>query len=479
MAYTIKLFVVLVIAGGAIAWLGDVIGARLGKQRRTLFGLRPRQSARLIAVIVGALLPLGGLLVATVGSEYARKAVFEMDDLLANIKDLRVQVEDFRQQVAEARQTAAQARESARHSAEQLQKARERVDSLTDVQASLEGQVGDLESQAAHLQSEVSRGREEVTQAREQLERSRTSLERLKEELDSVESRKDLAENHLRSIQNAIDAAHRAVEGAEQELALREQRLAHMQDALAEVQRQLDQLKERDRLITGQRALFELGDELIRWVLDADETQDQMESALFELLHLASRVAERRGVPVGPNGRAVVAVAPAPVQVAPGERPPEALVVRHVASLLRTGGADQWVVVLRTFRRIFPGDNTQLEVQFRAQPNVKVFDKDEVLAEIPVRADADTAVLFKTIYMIITDRETSPVRAQAIARGMLPDPKTGNYGRLDLDDIFQAIDEVKALGGAAVVKVVARRDIYTVGPLDIYLRVAKRDESSP
>ncbi len=40
-AYTTYLFAILAVVGGVIAWLGDVIGARLGKRRRTLFGLRP------------------------------------------------------------------------------------------------------------------------------------------------------------------------------------------------------------------------------------------------------------------------------------------------------------------------------------------------------------------------------------------------------------------------------------------------------
>ena len=56
MLYTVKLFVILAIVGGAIAWLGDVVGARLGKKRSSLFCLRPRQTARLVAVAIGAAL---------------------------------------------------------------------------------------------------------------------------------------------------------------------------------------------------------------------------------------------------------------------------------------------------------------------------------------------------------------------------------------------------------------------------------------
>ena len=61
--YTIVALVVLPILGGVIAWMGDVIGYRLGKSRRSLFNLRPRSTARLVGVAVGVVLPLLTLLV--------------------------------------------------------------------------------------------------------------------------------------------------------------------------------------------------------------------------------------------------------------------------------------------------------------------------------------------------------------------------------------------------------------------------------
>ena len=60
--YTILALVILRILGGIIAWVGDVLGYRLGKSRRSLFGLRPRSTARLVAVSVGVALPLLTLL---------------------------------------------------------------------------------------------------------------------------------------------------------------------------------------------------------------------------------------------------------------------------------------------------------------------------------------------------------------------------------------------------------------------------------
>ncbi|MCD6350736.1 MAG: DUF3084 domain-containing protein, partial [Armatimonadetes bacterium] len=57
-AFFAATLIVLPVLGALIAWLGDVIGYRLGRSRRSLFGLRPRTTARVVGVVVGAALPL-------------------------------------------------------------------------------------------------------------------------------------------------------------------------------------------------------------------------------------------------------------------------------------------------------------------------------------------------------------------------------------------------------------------------------------
>ncbi len=482
MTYTVYLFAILAVVGGIIAWLGDVLGARLGKRRNTVFGLRPRQSARLIAVLVGALLPLGGLLVATVGSQYARQAVFEMDSLLSSIDDLRADVDKFRGLADEARQAATRAEKDAAQSRAALVGAEEEVASLTTVQASLHEQVSGLEGQQASLEGLVAQSEQAVAQARGDLDGARADLDKSRDDLSVLEEERGrltnenkTATDRLGQIEREIASAARAVIEAEDEVAGRERALQALQDEFADAQAKLDELRERDRLITGERAVFELGDELMRVVLDANETQAQMESELFELLHLASGIAQRRGVPVGPNSRAVTVVAPVPRQSA-GDGPlPESVIVRHVASELRVGGPEQWVVVVRTFRRLFPDDETQLEVQFKAAPNERVFEKGEVIAELHIEANAAPADIFKTIYHAVTDPDESLVRVMAIARHMLPHPKTGRYGSADLDDMFAAVDEIRAGDGVVTVRITAARDTYTVGPLSIAIEVGEED----
>ncbi len=260
------------------------------------------------------------------------------------------------------------------------------------------------------------------------------------------------------------------------ELRSRISRLTDAEQKLADVQAQLEQVLRRHELVASRQPAFEPGDELIRVVIAADETQDQMEADLYELLHLASVVAKRGGAVEGGNGRAVIVVAPIP-RWAAGSEVPEGMIVRNVASELRTGGADEWVVIVRAFRRYFPGDGGQLAVEFWATPNRLVFHAGEVLDEFTVPASDTALQAFEKLWLHIANRPTSVVRARAVTEGMLPHPDTGNYGTIDFAHLFSAVDEIRAGDGQMRVRVTAAEDAYTRGPLLLDIEVTPADAS--
>lgn len=49
--YGIFLIIVLVITGGAIAFIGDKLGSKVGKKRLSIFGLRPKHTSILVTII--------------------------------------------------------------------------------------------------------------------------------------------------------------------------------------------------------------------------------------------------------------------------------------------------------------------------------------------------------------------------------------------------------------------------------------------
>ncbi len=73
---TFFLTVMIVLASGLIAYLGDLIGRKMGRKRLSLFGLRPRYTAIVISICAGMLIAALTLTVAFVVSKRVRDAFF-------------------------------------------------------------------------------------------------------------------------------------------------------------------------------------------------------------------------------------------------------------------------------------------------------------------------------------------------------------------------------------------------------------------
>lgn len=496
--YTIVVFVALGVLGAIIAYLADLTGAWLGKRRSTIFGLRPRQSARLFVAIIGGILPLLGLLVAVVGSDYARMAVFELNDLLIRQEQLQEDIGQLEEEVAKHEREAAAAEERAQEAetrAEELVEIREEqrslIAGLTGRTEELQARAGDLQERVQSLtdlretlQADLQGARRDLEEAEAALARSEQDLsiteeqrERLQKDVQDLRARVDNRVNQLATVNRELEQVQRHLEPTRHELEARLREIAEKEHQMAEIEEQIEDIQRRQELFSERRALFEPGDELIRVVVRADETQDQMESELFEMLHLASAVAERQRVPRGASGRSVVVVAPVP-EWAVARDVPERVIVRDVATKLRTGDADEWVVMVRAFRRYFPGDRAQVAVQFEARPNRLCFSQGEVIDEFVISSDATILQAFERLWLRIANQPTSHVRAAAMSRDMLPHPTTGNYGSIELADLFRAAEEIGSGTGVMRVQVKAATDTYTRGPLLLEIEVTQVDEPS-
>jgi len=79
--YGVVLILVLVITGGAIAFIGDRLGTKIGKKKLSIFGLRPRHTSIVITIITGILITTLTFIVLAAASENVRLALFGMEKL--------------------------------------------------------------------------------------------------------------------------------------------------------------------------------------------------------------------------------------------------------------------------------------------------------------------------------------------------------------------------------------------------------------
>ena len=84
------LIVSLLVLGGLLATLGDLLGSRIGKARLSIFKLRPKRTAIFITVITGSFISAISLGLLLMVSRQLRVGLFELDDLQAKLQESRL-----------------------------------------------------------------------------------------------------------------------------------------------------------------------------------------------------------------------------------------------------------------------------------------------------------------------------------------------------------------------------------------------------
>lgn len=85
--FAVQVVLILLVIGGAIAYIGNYVGKYIGKRRLTIFNLRPRHTAMMITVLSGILIAFLTLAVLLVVSQDARTAFLGLDKLKAQIAE--------------------------------------------------------------------------------------------------------------------------------------------------------------------------------------------------------------------------------------------------------------------------------------------------------------------------------------------------------------------------------------------------------
>lgn len=101
--YGVVLIFVLVITGGAIAFIGDRLGTKVGKKKMSIFGLRPRHTSILVTIVTGVMITTTTLGVMSIMSENVRMALFGMEKLNRSMQQAKSELAEASAQLAMAK----------------------------------------------------------------------------------------------------------------------------------------------------------------------------------------------------------------------------------------------------------------------------------------------------------------------------------------------------------------------------------------
>ena len=146
--YGITLILTLVIVGGAIAYIGDRLGMKVGRKKLTLFGLRPKHTSILVTIVTGVLISAASIGLLSFASQDVRTALFNMKEIQDELQGLQQDYVLMRGQRDEAQLELQEAEESYTQIIIDLAEAEESVVALRQQATALENEVVLLTAEA-------------------------------------------------------------------------------------------------------------------------------------------------------------------------------------------------------------------------------------------------------------------------------------------------------------------------------------------
>lgn len=184
--YGVALILVLTIVGGAIAFIGDRLGTKIGKKKLSLFGLRPKHTSTLVTIATGLLITITTFGILAAASENVRTALFGMEKLNRRMEETQSKLSAATEQLGKAQMETEKSQAA-------LKQSQDDVNRLAMQQAELEKKTADLQTEKSRLQSDNS-----------QLKEKNTAMEgdnaRLKKEQAELEHQTEALRNGLVAI---------------------------------------------------------------------------------------------------------------------------------------------------------------------------------------------------------------------------------------------------------------------------------------
>jgi len=485
--------IVLPLVGALIAWAGDVIGYRLGRNRQSLFGLRPRMTARVVAVAVGAALPLAGLGFAMAVSQDARDALLRIRQLREQAETLSVRNANLSAKIERAEKDARDARLEAEDATARRDEASAQLSStrgalgasqaaLSRTRASLQSARQGLQATRRNLsgtkknldaaRASLKGAREALEDARRRLSTTQGDLSSVRADLDQTRRELDAVSTELGSVSKELmssQAEVHKIQGLRREIALAEEHLVELDTQLAEARETVERYRREREAVMDQQVAYEPGAELVRGIVESRWAPEQLEAIIRELISYASQAAASHGIAPGPSGRSVEVVFPLP----PGRaHTTEADIVQEVVSRISQADEPAYVVIVKAWDGAFDRQAEPMTVELWTAPNKVIFRPGETVFSTVIDGSLSRGHVFRGLWQ--TARQ---VRNIAADRGMLPIPQTGHYLEIPAEELLDALDEILKIGAPTRVNVVveteARVAQRTDDPMLVRLDVAK------
>lgn len=414
--YGIILIAVIAVMGGAIAYIGDKLGTKVGKKKLSIFGLRPKHTSIVVTIITGILIAGSTLGVLSLVSRDVRTALFGMDVLKAELLSLSQEV-------------------SAKNA--ELQASRSELEEKTKEYAALNAKVQETIAKLNLVSSELAA----VT-----AERDKTAAALAKVQADYVLAR------------DGLDKAGKEIAALQATKAQLDTRITQLNEAKASLQKDVDQLNQlADNLKKGLKfiregaVVFRAGEVLYTSTLHSSGNPEEMQQALTAIAYNANQSIIKK---LGVNNQDLEVLWIAKTEVE-----------QAVDIINANPGLDVIVRILANGNTVY-GEPVIGQIQLF--PNHLIYPQGAAVYSEIVDVGNETHQAEEAVLDFL-----QKVNAASIKQGILPDPLQGTVGTMSGAQLYDTINKAKRLGGKVQLTAIAKTNVYTVGPLSIEIKVQK------
>ncbi len=314
--YGAALIILLILLGGVIAYVGDVVGRRVGRQRLTLFGLRPKHTSVVVAVITGVIVvgttlatlividndfremlldydSVKSQLVATQGNLFSVQQELKgvQDSLSAKLKELeakQLEIDGLQAQIEPLQQSID------RLQVEIDEKTRKNEE-LEKLNKDLDQTVRDLDSEVKEKEEALNAAEQNLRIAEQKFNQVNVLYNRTSEDLQTAQGELNQARAELNQVRSELDQTRSELDAKRAELEKSQSQAEELRKQRDQLEKQRDDLqkerdslqKQRDELTRDRDSLIKERDDLIR---EKGDLEKQVESLRGDIESLRSQV---------------------------------------------------------------------------------------------------------------------------------------------------------------------------------------------
>lgn len=429
--YSIIFIVLWIVIAGLIAYIGNWVGRRLGKQRLSLFSLRPKYTAVFFTILAGMLIAGLTLYTMTKLSSKVQLAFTQMDVLLKDQASLKTKNAEIRKERSRLRLSLLENRRMKVKSDAELRRALLSVTLAEKKAVAAQKKSNELSRDISQQTAELSRTNRRLTEAHAELNRSRIQLAK---------------------INLNLQAANRALDKATKQAFL--------------VGRQNLELYATKLHYETRKMVYHSDQEVIRGTIHPSSNVRGIQSDLARLIADGGIAARQHGAAFGIAGPALVM----PNKLPDGKSYNQDQLLSLIASQISKSKTD---VVVRVVSLINAVEGQQVLVGFDIIPNKLIYRKGDEVASRILDSDRSEAQLLEQLVRTLKTQ----VRVEALQRGMVPKPNsdddgaTDSVGEVSYDEILSVVQQVRNQDGLVKVVLRAKEDTFAAEPLKIYFQV--------